>query len=470
MDEFLREINTSIFYKWLSYQDIQGLTKKIEDDTFYYTNAFGYGRITFNDFNIVEMEILDHKTNKNSFYLHFQMNNFKHALQLFYEFKDALLDLNTKTMYRVLLSCSGGLTTGFFAYELNEAAESLNLDYEFNATQYSRLLNEGKNFDLILLAPQISYLHAQIQSSFPHKTIIDLPSQVFAKYDKVAVFEIVKEAIEKQKNAKKNILDLKIKKNIHSNDEILAISYIRHNDNIRLGYRVYLNNKILTDKEVIKTTMKLEDIEDIIDTVLVYHPHIKKIGITMPGIINDGKLYLPLDGFDNTDIVGPLKKKYQLPVILSNDVNAIAVGLYSIQDEYESLSFIFKPRHGLHEYEVSECGVGTIIDGKLHKGRMNFSGEVKYMDKRSLDEKEKLSKTKEGNIELVGDALVSIISLIAPEHIIYYCDMIPDINELKDYINMYIPQEYIPSIEKTVHLKDYMLLGQMILCIEERES
>ena len=47
------------------------------------------------------------------FYLHFQMKNMKHALELFNEMLEIIQTLVNRPQVKILLSCSGGLTTGF---------------------------------------------------------------------------------------------------------------------------------------------------------------------------------------------------------------------------------------------------------------------------------------------------------------------------------------------------------------------
>ena len=69
-----------------------------------------------------------------------------------------------KQKTKVLLCCSGGLTTSYFAREINEANKLLKNAIEVSAVGYNQLYQIGKQFDIIFLAPQISYLHVQIQS------------------------------------------------------------------------------------------------------------------------------------------------------------------------------------------------------------------------------------------------------------------------------------------------------------------
>ena len=94
-----------------------------------------------------------------------------------------------------------------------------------------------------------------------------------------------------------------------------------------------------------KSKLSLNDITDTIEMVLLDFPDIDRIGISMPGIVNDGKLTLPRDGFNNTDIIGMLEHKYQKKVVLSNDINSVAVGYYVSQDTYSNICFFLDKTH-----------------------------------------------------------------------------------------------------------------------------
>ena len=51
------------------------------------------------------------------------MNTLKHAVSLFNEMITCLLKLDYEAKTKVLLCCSGGLTTSYFAQEINKASK-----------------------------------------------------------------------------------------------------------------------------------------------------------------------------------------------------------------------------------------------------------------------------------------------------------------------------------------------------------
>ena len=107
------------------------------------------------------------------------------------------------------------------------------------------------------------------------------------------------------------------------------------------------------------------------------------------------------------------------------------------------------------------AGSGIIVDGALIFGKNCIAGEVKYLPMNLSDTAEKLSLTPEGTIKLVSKTMVSIISIIGPEVIALYSDLVTDVEEIKKVI-----LEYIPELVKVNDLKEYILLWQMISCLQ----
>ena len=166
MDEFLRDIHTMLFKQWILIQDQSQcqiyLDDKNENIIDIKTN-YSFSQVIFNPLNIIELSVTNTMTQNIEFYLHFQMKTMKHATELFNEMMNNILQLVDKPKIKILLSCSGGLTTSYFASKLNEAAQILDYHYEVRAIGYTDLFNVGNEYDVILLAPQISFMHAKVQ-------------------------------------------------------------------------------------------------------------------------------------------------------------------------------------------------------------------------------------------------------------------------------------------------------------------
>src|SRR5699024_10391288 len=224
------------------------------------------------------------------FYLHFQMKTMKHATELFNEMMNNILQLVDKPKIKILLSCSGGLTTSYFASKLNEAAQILDYHYEVRAIGYTDLFNVGNEYDVILLAPQISFMHAKVQEILKDKIVLKVPPQVFAKYDVAKTLQLVRHALEHQKlphNSKTESTIKPLQVIPHQNTKILVLSLFRNSLRVHIAYHLYdEQNHIISSNEIIKFKISMEDIYDVIDTILLQYPRIQIIGISTPGIIN----------------------------------------------------------------------------------------------------------------------------------------------------------------------------------------
>lgn len=466
MDEFLRDIYGNVFKEWILTQTSSKyniFVSQKDENVIVIETDYSHSEVTFNSMNIIELSVTNLIHQNIEFYLHFQLKTLNHAIELFREMIEVVLKLADKPIIKVLLSCSGGLTTTFFMEKLNEATQLLMLNYEFHAVAYSELFHIGEDYDVIMLAPQISYMQAKVQDILRDKIVLKIPPQYFAKYDVAQTLTLIQEQVDqhqKEETISDKPLHLMIEKEYHY--KTLCIAIIRLSERVYLDYRLYdENNHIVMDKEIIKNRISLDDICDILDTVFLTHNDVEIVGISMPGIINDGRLSLLAHGFCDCDIIGVLSQKYSQKFVLSNDVNCIAVGYYASQDQYSSISFLFQPKAGY------PGGVGNIFQGQLIKGRQNIAGEVQYLPLHLSQDFLELTKTPDGSLELVAKTLVSVISIFGPEVIVLSCQLICDLDKLKLEMEKYIPKQYIPEMIKIENLKEYILFGQMIICNQE---
>lgn len=196
LEEFYKDLYMDIFKKWICLQKSSHYRIKEFKNFVQIESPFGIAEVTFNPYHIIELKITSKKREELDFYLHFQMNTLKHAVSLFNEMIVCLLKLDHEAKTKVLLCCSGGLTTSYFAQEINKASKLLKNNIEVSAVGYNQLYQIGQQFDLILLAPQVSYLRAQVQSILKNQVVMTIPPLVFACYDVVSILNF----IEKEKN------------------------------------------------------------------------------------------------------------------------------------------------------------------------------------------------------------------------------------------------------------------------------
>lgn len=459
MDKFLRDIYISVFKQWILYytSDDYHIYEK-DSQVIAIETAYGRGEVTFSDLGIIELRVINKIDNTAVFYLHFQMRNFKHATELFEEMLETLNGLVVKPKIKVLLSCSSGFTTGFFAEKLNEAAKLLESDYIFDARAYSELFDDAKDFDVILLAPQISYMQPKIMDVLSDKLVLCIPSTMFAGYDVKATFEFIEDELlnHKQKENSSFLPDLEL--SLQHEEKILCIALIRMKNHVRIAYRVYdKDNQIVLDDEMLKCQVSLRDVSNLIHLILLEQPDISIINISKPG---HADLDLALLG-SHRDIKNYLSHRFKQAIMITNDANDIALGYYACQNQISSLSFVFQPMIG------HNGSVGSVYDGKLIKGKHNVAGEILFSPIRYSNGYDEIKKTPEGAIEWATKNILALISVLGPELILISSPLISNVEELKEEVRKYIPDVYLPEIVKIEGLKEYLLVGQLVQCVNQ---
>lgn len=120
----------------------------------------------------------------------------------------------------------------------------------------------------------------------------------------------------------------------------------------------------------------LQSVLDDIDNIVRCFDGVDAVGISVPGIV-DGKTSIisiggAIEVLDKVDLRDILSQKYGLPVAVENDANCAALA------EYWMGSAV-----GCKNVVCITIGTGIggaiIIDGKLHRGSHNFSGEFGLM-------------------------------------------------------------------------------------------
>ena len=415
--------------------------------------------IHFYEHAIIELSIVNRK-GENCFYLHFQLNDPLHAQDLTNEMIHTFQNVSEETTLKVLLTCTSALTTSFFAQKLNEACNLLKMDYSFNAVSIDHIYEKGFDADVILLAPQVSFQYARIAGVFHEKVVLKIPASIFARYDTGKLLELVRKEYAKKTDEGVPEENTPLRSIYENEHRILTIAVINHYDGTRFGYRIYDHGRKTLDKEVIKPHSDEADLYDLLDYVMARHKNIDYIGISLPGITHQGAIDIPRLHSMNQPLAANIYKRYHTKAILLNDVNAMALGYHAMHEDTDNMVFYFMPRG------MSEGGAGVIIDGKLYRGYRHGAGEIWHMTDFALKNTKKLVNTPEGTLQIVTAALLSYISTIAPEKIVYYSEMNPDPQEVREELSKYIDQAYIPELIHVNRLKRYQLPGTMIRCLE----
>lgn len=460
MDDFLKEIYIECFKQWILFQEIKGCRIQLsEDNAIDIYTRYTQSSIHFYDMNIIEISTTHLQTNQIEFYLHFQFKTIIHALELFHEMIETILKIIEKPSLKVLLSCTGGLTTGYFADRINEVVDLLGLDIEVSAVSYNYLYEVGQDYDIIMLAPQISYMYAKTCEILKNQIVVKIPPKIFAKYDVAEMIDLIQESQYSHKvKSIEHHKPLKMNHMPYSGKKILCLGLIRNSSRVHIAYRLYdEKNRVIENNEIIKSKLSLQDCYDVIDSMLVQYPDIEMIGFASPGIIYVGCVKcMSLEGLKELDLDRDFRNKYSQKFVFVNDVNSIAQGYYLLQDKYSTISFIFQPISTF-------AGSAHIVNDHLLMGRHHVSGEVQFLPLSYSDNVIKLHKTPEGALEAMAKTIATIIGTIDPELIVVACFLLTNKEELIKEVEKYVPLAYIPDIEIVDYLQEYMLVGTWTL-------
>lgn len=450
------------FWDWiLDYENSEIVLKEVDSKEIQLETSYGLGYVFSWPDNVFEFKVINKKDDKTEFYLHFQLSDEQHGKELFAEFVECLLKLKNKQKTRVLLCCSSALTTMYFAEKLNEVANLLGNDYEFNAVSYSRLYELAFNYDMIALAPQISYLYKNIQDVLKDKIVVKIPTAIFGSYDANEAFKFF-DKVNNPKEKEEEFVPQMMRK-IDTKKRLLVVGVLREIDSARIVYRVYDKGVAVDEELTIKEGFTIKDIEDIIDLVFLKDKNIDGICVSMPGIVTHGVVDLPTVDINQVDVRRLFTDRYHVPVVICNNANAIALGIYSSQDKYHSIVY-----HSQMAGSINS-GEGIVCYGKLITGLRGFAGELWYLAPHVYVGEKILKEiwTVEGATEVVARMLMVPICTVAPKAIYVRCRLTPDMEAIRNVLKYFIPEQYIPDLIPLESTREYMLLGELMICIEE---
>lgn len=456
-------INEFDFKAWiLSHQQKDYQIIEENESAIKLVTEYGEATITFTpleDTMIVEFNIVTKKDGSVKFYLHFELNDEDHAKQLYDEMVETLINLKDEKTLQVLLSCSAGLTTSMFAANLNSVAEMLGLDYHFEAVPYLNIYEEANNYDVVLLAPQISYMYKRLNESLPDKPVFQIPTSIFASYDALEAIKFIQGEMDKLSQEKASDED-ECTCCVNIDKRILSIVLMINRKQALITYRLFDNCQVICSHEIIKQSMNTYDLYDIIDTVIAKHGHIDIIGIATPGIVSDTKILKEPHEGKIIDLKKDFEDRYHIDVFVCNNANAAVLGFSLEHPEYHNIVFHSQPAG------FGVGGQGCIVNDKIVRGIGGVAGEVRFFLPRMQlsNEYHRLGTTQNGTMELLTKSLLPTLSIIGPEAVALSSPMTPDINEIKNEMINFFPSEFMPEFYFIKDPVSYMLSGVTKLC------
>ncbi|MDI9590249.1 MAG: ROK family protein [Acidobacteriota bacterium] len=459
------------YREWVLSRQIEGCTITWEDNEHIClaTNSM-FGKIIFHqrgdDPEIVEMRITRKADGAPMFRVRFELSEELRAKELFLEMAEVLDRTDIRGMTRVLLCCAAGVTTVLYERRLTELAERLSLNYDFSAMPLDDAIARNGRYDVVMVAPQMGYRYKDAVKAFPNATVIEIPDEIFATFDVRATLRLLLDAMSEGIEQEEAGSELAIVRPIDSSRSVMVVTVIRRVHSQIIGYRVFVEGRIVLDSTVYKRHVDFRDIEDVLATVGLDGIDVSAldaIGIALPGIINRNSISMPSSDIRDYDQGRMLKKRYGIEVYVDNSSNAAVMGCYMSQVDYDTVVFHVQRTGHL------PCGEGIVVDGHMSKGRLNYGGELSPLTRRFKysGKTHEMVWTYEGMREIVASYLVASICTVAPDAIYVACALVNDMDALRQELAKTIPEPYIPDLIWVEDHRELVFLGELALCVEK---
>ena len=480
------------FRDWVAAQEVAGCVTSVQDDDHIaIKHECMTGQVNFYCFDdmpeVVELAVTEDASGENRFFLHFELEDLDRAKQLFGEMVEVLEESCDAGGTRVLLCCTVGMTTTMFAGKLGQVAETLSLDYTFEAKALEDAKRDGGNYDAVMLAPQVGFRRREVAKAFPEAVVFEIPARIFARYDGAGALRMLMGLLGDASLAAPDPSDLRMLRDARKDlpdKTVLIILVIHHPRGSTIAWRLFEHYKLIASDEVYKPTIELLDIEDVIATLRfrdIDLADIDAVGVAVPGAVDYGTITFSGYELAGINVEKALSEKFGLTVFVDNNANAGAVGCYVSQDQYDSVT--------LHTQQVGAMigGQGTVCNGHLLRGRRGMAGELSGLNWQvflhaeqfadvdlDVDSHRDLLNYYEEHASWSGEAMMPIlatmlqanIAVAAPDAIFISYDLVDDMVALRKELAKSLPEELIPDL---IHITDYrekIFLGEIALVLQ----
>ena len=86
-------------------------------------------------------------------------------------------------MRKILLVCSAGMSTSMLVKRMEEAAKKQNYEVHIEAHAANEVRTIGKNWDVIMLGPQVRFQLKEFKTFFPDKPIDSIEMRSYGRMD-----------------------------------------------------------------------------------------------------------------------------------------------------------------------------------------------------------------------------------------------------------------------------------------------
>ncbi|NLZ33823.1 MAG: ROK family protein [Clostridiales bacterium] len=261
-----------------------------------------------------------------------------------------------------------------------------------------------------------------------------------------------------------------------------AVSY-KFNSEYKLALIIYMNEyngentayiavvnlygEIIEKYEKVIREIDIYSFDNIIEDMTIKYPNIGIISFGMPVVEVNGRLLISdYKELENTFFTSYIKEKFNIPVLIENDIN-LAIAGYCFSNNISTK----KTAIGIYFPNNYPPGAGIYINGKIHKGRNGLAGEIKYLPHNKIYWESfdyNLNKIR----EIIAKTILSFNCMYNPDLIVVYNDKIDEtiIEEVTNNCNSEIERVMIPEIIISKEIDKDFEIGIKHITLKELES
>ncbi len=230
--------------------------------------------------------------------------------------------------------------------------------------------------------------------------------------------------------------------------------YVEREQNVeRIFYSVHnLMNQEITSQTLYEP-ITVTNLSHIIQTVLSQYSNIDRCVISVPGVVRDNKIITcDIEQLAQSYLKDVIEDETGIQVLIENDVNTMAYGSLSFENNFESLVHLYFP-------DGRDPGMGFIVNDLVIRGTNNFAGEVKELPiNNASTDPVVLQNNTNTFMEYIKDIIISINSMINPDIISLSVSSLSK-EEITDLQNKLQTIEHIGTIEIKTDIHDTIVNG-----------
>lgn len=241
------------------------------------------------------------------------------------------------------------------------------------------------------------------------------------------------------------------------------------------GYQKNDNNFIkfsvvnLFGECVYRDEMYIQDVQvgsftQFIDKATTLYPTIGTIGFGLPGV-EDGGIITSNDycGIVGDTFMDFYKRKYALPIVFVNDVNAAVKGFFSDRTVKDIPCLV-----GMYFPRIYPPGAGMMINGDIYTGAHHFAGEIGHL-LPGVDWTRLNYADEKAVADAVAALLVIYCRVAAPNQFILYGDFFSDklVKDVQLQVNRILNGKYKIEVAVSADFEKDFARGMIIAALEQ---